>query len=105
MPSSRVSIVDESPKRRRTVEYVPFRVIITWGCSWRIGASNPIPTGWLNRAMKAMQNERTGTWHLVGARGCGAEPEGDVVEGAWAEIRDRVERDGSNRCSNCRWPR
>lgn len=55
--------------------------------------------------MRARQNANTGTWHLVGARGCGAEPTGDVVEGNWAEIRDRVDRDPGDRCGNCRWPR
>jgi len=54
--------------------------------------------------MKAVKNERSETWHLVGSRGCGADPDGDVVEGTWAEIRDRVERDAGSTCSRCRWP-
>lgn len=55
--------------------------------------------------MQAVRNAQTGTWHLVGSRGCGAEPDGERVEGNWAEIRDHVDRDGGGRCSNCRWPR
>ena len=54
--------------------------------------------------MKAVKNARSGTWHLVGSRGCGAEPDGEVVEGSWAVIRDRVEREGGW-CKQCRWPR
>ncbi len=55
--------------------------------------------------MKAVKNARSGTWHLVGTRGCGAEPDGDAVDGSWAEIRDRVQRDDGEQCANCRWPR
>jgi len=54
--------------------------------------------------VKAVQNATSGTWHLVGPRGCGAEPDGETVEGTWAVVRDTVEREGSNRCANCRWP-
>jgi hypothetical protein len=54
--------------------------------------------------VRASQNEGTGTWHLLGARGCGADPDGETVEGTWAEIRDRVDRDEGTRCRNCRWP-
>lgn len=57
-----------------------------------------------SRIMRAVQNEQTGTWHLVGTRGCGAEPEGESVEGSWAVIRDTVERDDGDRCTNCNWP-
>ena len=55
--------------------------------------------------MEAIKNGQSGTWHLVGARGCGAEPDGEVVEGTWAQIRDRVGRDSGERCGNCNWPR
>lgn len=55
--------------------------------------------------MEAVQNENTRTWHLVGSRGCGADPAGERIEGSWAEIRDRVDRDAGKRCSHCRWPR
>lgn len=49
--------------------------------------------------MEAVRNEESKAWHLIGSRGCGAEPDGKFVEGNWAEIRDRVdarvrERDG-----------
>lgn len=57
-----------------------------------------------NVAMKAVKTERTGTWHLVGTRGCGAEPGGETVEGPWAEVRDRVDRSPGDRCQNCNWP-
>lgn len=55
--------------------------------------------------MEAVKNADSGTWHLVGTRGCGAEPDGDAVEGNWAEIRDRVDRDEGDRCQRCNWPR
>ncbi len=55
--------------------------------------------------MRAVQNEGTGTWHLIGARGCGAEPDGETAEGNWAVIRDTVDRDAGDQCSNCNWPR
>lgn len=55
--------------------------------------------------MRAVKNAQSGTWHLLGTRGCGAEPDGESVEGNWAVIRDRVERDEGGRCENCRWPR
>jgi len=54
--------------------------------------------------MEAVKNATTGTWHLVGARGCGADPEGESVDAAWATVRDRVTRDGGDRCTNCNWP-
>jgi len=54
--------------------------------------------------MRAARNDETGTWHLLGRRGCGATPEGVRVEGSWAAIRDRVERDDATACGNCRWP-
>lgn len=54
--------------------------------------------------MEAVQNEETGTWHLVGVRGCGSEPNGETIDGTWAEIRDRVNRDSGDRCANCNWP-
>jgi len=54
--------------------------------------------------MKAVQNEKTGTWHLVGTRGCGTESGGETVEGTWAAIRDRVDRSDGDRCRNCNWP-
>lgn len=54
--------------------------------------------------MKVVKNDSSGTWHLVGSRGCGSEPDGERVEGSWAVIRDRVTRDEGPRCSHCRWP-
>jgi len=54
--------------------------------------------------MRAARTESTGTWHLLGARGCGTEPDGERVEGTWAVIRDTVDRDEGTRCRNCRWP-
>lgn len=54
--------------------------------------------------MKVIHNEQTDTWHLLGTRGCGAEPDGETVEGTWAAIRDRVDRDTGDRCRNCNWP-
>lgn len=58
--------------------------------------------------MEAVRNDRTGTWHLIGSRGCDVDPSGaaygDVVDGNWAEIRDRVDRDEGDRCRRCRWP-
>jgi hypothetical protein len=54
--------------------------------------------------MRAVQNDRTGTWHLLGARGCGTTPGGKTVDGTWAEIRDQVDRDAGARCTNCNWP-
>ncbi|MFB6198446.1 MAG: hypothetical protein ABEI52_09300 [Halobacteriaceae archaeon] len=47
--------------------------------------------------MKARRNENTGTWHLIGRRGCGTDPDGEMIEGNWAEIRDRVDRDAHER--------
>jgi len=55
--------------------------------------------------MRAAQTDTSGVWHLLGARGCGADPDGEAVEGTWAEIRDRVDRDAGERCGNCSWPR
>lgn len=54
--------------------------------------------------MKVVQNEATGIWHLVGARGCGAEPEGETVEDSWVVVRDTVVRDDGEQCGNCNWP-
>jgi hypothetical protein len=54
--------------------------------------------------MEVVRTERTETWHLVGARGCGADPDGESVAGTWAELRDRVARDDGDRCGNCNWP-
>ncbi|MFB6353783.1 MAG: hypothetical protein ABEJ92_06825 [Halobacteriales archaeon] len=58
--------------------------------------------------MEAVLNESTGTWHLLGSRGCGVDPAGDafgeVVAGNWAEIRDAVDRHEGTRCRRCRWP-
>lgn len=54
--------------------------------------------------MKAVRNDDTGTWHLLGARGCGAKPDGDTVDARWSKIRDRVDRDSGQRCKNCNWP-
>lgn len=54
--------------------------------------------------MRATKNEATGTWHLLGSRGCGASPDGEPVEGTWAVIRDTVTRDDASRCANCNWP-
>lgn len=59
--------------------------------------------------MKAVRNDETKTWHLLGSRGCGVDPTGEaygeVFEGTWAEVRDEVERDAATPCRNCRWPR
>jgi len=55
--------------------------------------------------MQAAKNGTTGTWHLIGTRGCGANPDGDAIEDTWAMIRDQVDRDAGTRCSNCNWPR
>jgi hypothetical protein len=55
--------------------------------------------------MQASRNERTATWHLIGARGCGADPDGDTISGTWAEIRDVVVRSEATRCHNCNWPK
>jgi hypothetical protein len=54
--------------------------------------------------MKAVRNEASDTWHLLGARGCGASPDGQVLDARWSEIRDRVERDTGTKCGNCNWP-
>jgi len=54
--------------------------------------------------MNAVLNEESDTWHLLGTRGCGASPDGEVVDARWSEIRDRVERDTGNTCKNCHWP-
>ncbi|MDX1746687.1 MAG: hypothetical protein R3324_12170 [Halobacteriales archaeon] len=59
--------------------------------------------------MDAVRNDRTETWHLLGSRGCGIDPDGDayadIFHGTWAEVRDEVARDTGSRCRNCRWPR
>jgi len=55
--------------------------------------------------MDAQRNDDTGTWHLVGTRGCGVDPDGRHVSGSWAEIRDAVARGDGDRCSHCDWPR
>lgn len=55
--------------------------------------------------MEAVRNADSATWHLIGTRGCGAKPDGETVEGTWAEVRDRVDRDSGTRCRNCNWPR
>jgi hypothetical protein len=55
--------------------------------------------------MQVAKNEATGIWHLIGTRGCGADPDGDPFEDTWAMIRDRVDRDSDDKCSNCNWPR
>jgi hypothetical protein len=55
--------------------------------------------------MEAVKNRDTETWHLRGARGCGAEPDGQRLTGTWAKIRDEVARSGASRCQNCNWPR
>lgn len=58
--------------------------------------------------MDAVRNAETDTWHLLGSRGCGVDPEGDsydpILEGSWAEIRDTVDRSSGSRCRRCRWP-
>jgi hypothetical protein len=54
--------------------------------------------------MNAAKNETSGTWHLLGNRGCGAAPDGDCVGGNWATVRDVVDRDDGERCQNCSWP-
>jgi hypothetical protein len=57
-----------------------------------------------NRDMKAALNEESGTWHLLGTRGCGVTPEGKTVDATWSKIRDQVERGAGDRCGNCNWP-
>jgi hypothetical protein len=54
--------------------------------------------------MQVVQNAKTETWHLVGRRECGADPDGETVEGTWAVVRDTVDRADGDRCGNCRWP-
>lgn len=54
--------------------------------------------------MEAIRNNQSETWHLVGSRGCGTEPDSERGEGNWAEVRDRVGRDAGYRCSRCNWP-
>jgi hypothetical protein len=54
--------------------------------------------------MRASKNARSDIWHLVGNRGCGAEPDDETVKGPWAAVRDRVDRDDADRCKRCRWP-
>jgi len=54
--------------------------------------------------MEAVRNATTGTWHLIGARGCGVEPDGETVTGTWAAVRDEVERDAGDPCRRCNWP-
>lgn len=58
--------------------------------------------------MKAVRNETTEIWHLVGSRGCGIDPDGaaygEAVDGTWAVVRDHVGRDVGDRCRNCKWP-
>ena len=54
--------------------------------------------------MQAAHNDETGTWHLLGARGCGVDPEGQHLDARWSEIRDRVERGEGTPCRNCNWP-
>ncbi|MFB6233200.1 MAG: hypothetical protein ABEH61_02980 [Haloarculaceae archaeon] len=54
--------------------------------------------------MLAVRNPATGTWHLLGTRGCGQNPDGETVDATWSKIRDRVDRDDGDRCSNCNWP-
>lgn len=54
--------------------------------------------------MEACKNESSGTWHLLGRRGCGASPGGETLEGSWALLRDQIERDEGSQCGNCQWP-
>jgi hypothetical protein len=54
--------------------------------------------------MKAVFNDESEKWHLLGARGCGARPDGETIDASWSKIRDRVERDTGSRCKNCDWP-
>jgi hypothetical protein len=54
--------------------------------------------------MRAARTPSSATWHLLGDRGCGASPDGEAIEGSWAAVRDRVDRDEGSRCANCRWP-
>ena len=54
--------------------------------------------------MQVFKNESSETWHLVGSRGCGANPDGESVEDTWAMIRDSVDRDDGSRCARCNWP-
>jgi len=54
--------------------------------------------------MEVVKNGSSGVWHLVGSRGCGAEPDGERIDDSWAMVRDRVDRDDGTRCSKCRWP-
>jgi len=54
--------------------------------------------------MRAVRNESSGTWHLIGTRGCGTRPDGETIEAQWSKIRDRVERGEGTQCKNCNWP-
>lgn len=54
--------------------------------------------------MEAVKSEQSDIWHLCGARGCGADPNGEGISGNWAVIRDHVSRDTGTRCGNCNWP-
>lgn len=54
--------------------------------------------------MKAALNEESGTWHLLGAGGCGVIPEGRTIDARWSKIRDRLDREPGSRCGNCEWP-
>lgn len=53
----------------------------------------------VSEAKRAVQNEKAGTYHLVGTRGCGAEPDGESVQWSWAVVRDTDESDHGDRCS------
>lgn len=55
--------------------------------------------------MQVARTEASDTWHLLGARGCGASPDGEQIEARWPKIRDRVERSSGTKCANCTWPR
>jgi len=54
--------------------------------------------------MHAAQTESSGIWHLVGSRGCGADPDGATIEGTWATLRDHIDRSEGDRCTRCNWP-
>lgn len=54
--------------------------------------------------MEAIQNEQSKTWHLVGQRGCGAEPDENTVEGNGSVIRNQVDRDDGEQYSHCNLP-
>lgn len=54
--------------------------------------------------MHAAQTASSDTWHLIGSRGCGADPYGATIEGTWETLRDHIDRSDGDRCRRCNWP-